>query len=360
MADVLIENLCRKIGPLTILRDVSLSVGEGEFITLLGPSGCGKSTTLNALAGLDRPTSGRIAVGGRVLYDDKAGVFIEPQFRDLGMMFQSYALWPHMTVHQNLAFPLEIRKITGVAARSKIVEALNLVDMEKYAGRYPGELSGGQQQRVALARTLVYGPRLMLLDEPLSNLDAKLRDKARDWLRDLQRRTGVTTIYVTHDQTEALALSDRIVVMESGEIVQVGAPSEIYKTPATAFVADFVGANNIFEAKITGYSRDAATLVLADGVILKACVPSAHTVGSAAKAAIRPEQIIVLNDGASLQGDNIFEVQALGETYQGARHVLYFNLGGVKFSAERQEPIAPGQTFRVRLPSEAIRVFAHH
>jgi iron(III) transport system ATP-binding protein len=248
MADVVVEALGRRIGALEILRDVTFRVGEGEFVTLLGPSGCGKSTTLNALAGLDRPTSGRITMGGHVLYDEAANIFVDARFRDLGLMFQSYALWPHMTVAQNLDFTLEIRKIRGAEARRRIAETLALVDMDNYAGRYPGELSGGQQQRVALARTLVYQPRVLLLDEPLSNLDAKLRDKAREWLRDLQQRTGVTTIYVTHDQTEALSLSDRIIVMEKGRIVQDGTPDDVYDRPVNPFVADFVGASNLLPA----------------------------------------------------------------------------------------------------------------
>jgi len=358
MADVVIENMSRTIGALRVLHDVSLSVAEGEFVTLLGPSGCGKSTTLNALAGLDRPSAGRIAVGGRVIYDEDAGIFIEPQFRDLGMMFQSYALWPHMTVQQNLAFTLDIRGVTGAAARERIAEALELVDMERYAGRYPGELSGGQQQRVALARTLVYGPRLMLLDEPLSNLDAKLRDKARDWLRELQRRTGVTTIYVTHDQTEALALSDRIVVMNAGRVIQIGTPEEIYQQPTTPFVADFVGSNNIFEARVLGREEQRLTLGLAGGVEIVAPAIDGAQTGHVIKAAIRPEKILLGEFGEDAEPAESHTAEALGSVYQGARHVLTFRLGDVEFQAEQADAVAAGQALRVRLPREAIHVFA--
>jgi iron(III) transport system ATP-binding protein len=358
MADVVIENISRTIGALKILLDVSLSVAEGEFITLLGPSGCGKSTTLNALAGLDRPSAGRITVGGRVIYDEDAGIFVEPQFRDLGMMFQSYALWPHMTVQQNLAFTLDIRRITGAAAREKIAQALDLVDMGRYADRYPGELSGGQQQRVALARTLVYGPRLMLLDEPLSNLDAKLRDKARDWLRDLQRRTGVTTIYVTHDQTEALALSDRMVVMEAGRIIQIGTPEEIYMQPATPFVADFVGSNNIFEARVLRRDERTLTLGLAGGVEIVALAVGGIEAGHVVKAAIRPEQIALGETMVDANTTESHAVEVLDSVYQGARHVLTFRLGEVEFQAEQATAVQAGQVLQVRLPQEAIRVFA--
>jgi ABC-type proline/glycine betaine transport system ATPase subunit len=199
---------------------------------------------------LDRPTAGRIEIGDRPVFDSDEDIFVDAQFRNLGLMFQSYALWPHMTVADNLAFPLGLRSIKGRDARDRIDETLELVDMTAYRHRNPGELSGGQQQRVALARTLVYQPRILLLDEPLSNLDAKLRDRARVWLRDLQRRTGVTTVYVTHDQTEALSLSDRIVVMNGGSVAQIGTPREIYDTPSDVFVADFVGSTNLLNAEL--------------------------------------------------------------------------------------------------------------
>ena len=258
MADVRVENLTRKFGTVTALSDISFEVADGEFLTLLGPSGCGKSTTLAALAGLDRPTSGRIAIGTRVVFDGASGIFVDAQFRNFGLMFQSYALWPHMTVYKNLDFTLELRRIRGAAARERIAEALALVEMEGYAERYPGELSGGQQQRVALARTLVYRPEILLLDEPLSNLDAKLRERARIWLGQLQRRTGVTTVYVTHDQSEALAMSDKIIVMNGGRIAQIGTPREIYEQPREIFVADFVGASNLIAAAAGHRRRHAA------------------------------------------------------------------------------------------------------
>ncbi|MBK1871339.1 ABC transporter ATP-binding protein [Aestuariivirga sp. YIM B02566] len=355
MADVVVEALGRRIGVLEILRDVTFRVGEGEFVTLLGPSGCGKSTTLNALAGLDRPTSGRITMGGRVLYDDAANIFVDARFRDLGLMFQSYALWPHMTVAQNLDFTLEIRKIRGEEARRRIAETLALVDMDTYAGRYPGELSGGQQQRVALARTLVYQPRVLLLDEPLSNLDAKLRDKAREWLRDLQQRTGVTTIYVTHDQTEALSLSDRIIVMEKGRIVQDGTPDDVYDRPVNPFVADFVGASNLLPAELTAIGASDMRISVGAGLAITAARAARRLVPGPVTLSIRPERVeFCATEGQA--GPNEFDVDIASSSYQGARFVHAFKLGPHLLRAESASRPAT-KAVRVRLPEAALQVF---
>ena len=206
MADLVLNHLTIAYGGVTAVDDLSLIVPDGEFLTLLGPSGCGKSTTLFAIAGLNPASSGTIRIGPEIFFDGASGTFVPPEARNIGLVFQSYALWPHKSVAENLAFPLELRKIDRAERVHRIAEALELVEMERYGARYPFELSGGQQQRVALARALVYRPRLLLLDEPLSNLDAKLRERARVWLRELQERLKVTTIYVTHDQArEALA-----------------------------------------------------------------------------------------------------------------------------------------------------------
>ena len=356
MADVVVQNLGRSIGNLEILKDVSFTVAEGEFLTLLGPSGCGKSTTLNALAGLDRPSSGRIVVGGETFYDEARGIFVDARYRNLGLMFQSYALWPHMTVAQNLDFTLEIRKLRGAEARKRVMESLELVDMAQYAGRYPGELSGGQQQRVALARTLVYQPKLLLLDEPLSNLDAKLRDRARDWLRDLQRRTGVTTIYVTHDQTEALSLSDRIIVMNQGRIVQHGTPTTIYETPGSMFVADFVGASNAFEAEVVGFEEGTARLRLGEDTHILARPEFTPELGEMLTVTIRPERIEAVT-GASAAEPNDFSVLVDATSYQGARTIYGFALGGQRVRFEAAAGLDSDTTARIRLPVEAIRVY---
>src|SRR5919109_514005 len=243
MAELTVERLTKRFREVVAIDHVTFTVKDGELLTLLGPSGCGKSTTLAAIAGLDRPDGGRISLGDRIFFDGATNAFVPPEAREVGLVFQSYALWPHMTVRENLEFPLKLRKIAQADRAKRIREALELVEMADYDDRYPHALSGGQQQRVALARTLIYRPSLLLLDEPLSNLDAKLRERARTWLRHLQNQVRVTTVYVTHDQSEALALSDRVAVMNQGRVVQLADPHTIYERPADPFVADFIGSN---------------------------------------------------------------------------------------------------------------------
>src|SRR5262245_20458730 len=239
-------------------QDVSFSVAEGHLFTLLGPSGCGKTTTLRSIAGLERPRAGEISVNGRVMYSSSKGVFVSPNRRGFGMVFQSYAIWPHMNVFQNAAFPLEVggRGYSRAHVRDHVMHVLTAVQLDHLADREATKLSGGQQQRLALARALVMQPALLLLDEPLSNLDAKLREKMRFELKRLQRELKITTVYVTHDQGEALALSRQIAVMNEGRIQQIGTPRDIYERPANQFVADFVGTTNLFEGTVVG--RDAA------------------------------------------------------------------------------------------------------
>jgi iron(III) transport system ATP-binding protein len=232
-----------------VIKDVSFSIEPGQFFTLLGPSGCGKSTTLRCIAGLERADRGYIAVSGRVLADSETRHFVAASERNFGMVFQSYAIWPHMTVAQNVAFPLHANrrrhKLSRKEIAARVEEALNMVRLDQYSARIATKLSGGQQQRLALARALITRPELLLLDEPLSNLDAGLRDHMRSELRAMQLRTGVTTLYVTHDQAEAFSMSDVIAVMDSGTLIQQGAPREIYSRPSTTFVATFVGRTNL-------------------------------------------------------------------------------------------------------------------
>jgi iron(III) transport system ATP-binding protein len=232
-------------------QDVSFEVPEGKLFTLLGPSGCGKTTTLRSIAGLERPTSGEIEVAGKVMYSSASRVFVAPNKRNFGMVFQSYAIWPHMNVFQNAAFPLQVRKLRKKEIEERVMRVLQAVQLDHLVDREATKLSGGQQQRLALARALVMEPQLLLLDEPLSNLDAKLRDAMRSELKRLQRELGLTTVYVTHDQSEALALSHEIAVMNDGRVVQVGTPRQIYEQPCNQFVADFVGTTNFIGGTVT-------------------------------------------------------------------------------------------------------------
>jgi len=250
MPGIRIEQVSRRFGEVAAVDGISLAVEDGEFLTLLGPSGCGKTTTLRMVAGLEQNDGGRISIGDRVVSDPAAGVFVPPDRRNLGMVFQSYAIWPHMTVFDNVAYPLVVRRRPAAEVREKVQEALRLVEMEAYALRPAPALSGGQQQRVAIARALVFHPDVLLLDEPLSNLDARLRAQTGEEFRALQKRLGITSLYVTHDQEEAMALSDRVVVMQAGRILQVGTPEAIYHRPASREVASFFGAPNLLAGTV--------------------------------------------------------------------------------------------------------------
>lgn len=237
-------------GRVNAIKDLSLQIRDGEFFVLLGPSGCGKTTTLRCIAGLEDPDAGEILIADDLVLAPQQGIFVPPEKREMGMVFQSYALWPHMTVWDNVAYPIKTRRKIAEKEKQQIFKTLQLVGLEDFIQRYPSELSGGQQQRVALARALVNEPRVLLFDEPLSNLDASLRIKLRMQLRHLQKEVGYTAIYVTHDHSEALALADRIAIMRSGYLEQIGTPSEIFLKPKSKYVAEFVGFENILEAKI--------------------------------------------------------------------------------------------------------------
>ncbi|MHB8813090.1 MAG: ABC transporter ATP-binding protein [Steroidobacteraceae bacterium] len=297
-----VQNLTKQFGEVRALDGISFDVEDGELVTLLGPSGCGKSTTLFAIAGLDRPTGGRISLGERVFFDSEAGIAAPPEARNCGLVFQSYALWPHMTVRENVTFPLKIRGSRARAAAVEVDRVLELVEMLPFGDRHPHELSGGQQQRVALARTLVYRPALLLLDEPLSNLDAKLRERTRSWLKELQSRLRLTTIFVTHDQTEALSLSDRVIVLDGGRIMQIGTPQEIYRDPATPFIADFIGGSNFLAGTVKTLVDGQAHVCLPDGQILLVAAPPAVTHGQRVTVSIRPQSVHLVSGAATDAG----------------------------------------------------------
>ena len=250
MTGLRLEVVTRRFGEALAVDAIDLIVAQGEFVTLLGPSGCGKTTTLRMIAGLDRSDNGRILIGDRVVDDGAAGIFVAPERRAIGMVFQSYAIWPHMTVFDNVAYPLVVRRRPKDEINRLVMKALGTVGLERFAARPAPALSGGQQQRVAIARAIVFEPALLLMDEPLSNLDARLRESMQLELRALQQRLGITTVYVTHDQQEAMALSDRVIVMGVGKILQQGRPEQIYFEPATQAVASFVGSPNLLRAVV--------------------------------------------------------------------------------------------------------------
>ncbi len=283
-----VERVSKLYGPVRAVDDVSLTIARGQFVTLLGPSGSGKTTLLMAIAGFVAPTSGRI------LLDDTPITPLPPEKRNFGMVFQGYALFPHMTVAQNVGFPLRVRKVGRAEADRRVAEALALVQLGHLADRLPKQLSGGQQQRVALARALVFKPALLLLDEPLSALDKKLRAELQVELKDLHRRVGLTFIYVTHDQEEALSMSDRIAILRDGRLVQEGAPGELYERPATRFVADFLGKSNFLEGRVADMRSDGFAYTVSGQRFVQHGAAAGLASGGPALVALRPEKIEVL------------------------------------------------------------------
>src|SRR5215475_9491308 len=305
------------------IRDASFTLEPGTFFTLLGPSGCGKTTTLRCIAGLETPDQGVIAVEGRTLFDAKARLNAPVEQRSVGMVFQSYAIWPHMTVAENVAFPFTVskqRRYSKAEIADGVRRALAIVDLDGFQERPATRLSGGQQQRVALARAVVHEPRLLLLDEPLSNLDAQLRDEMRSELKRLQSKIGITTVYVTHDQSEALALSDRIAVIDRGHITQIGSPQDIYFRPANPFVARFVGATNLLTGRLIGSANGKAAVEVLGGNQIQCLVPQGIDDPSAVSVSIRPESIRLVGRtaGASAAGENCLSGRIIAVTFLGA------------------------------------------
>jgi iron(III) transport system ATP-binding protein len=295
--DLAIRSLAKSYAGTRVLDDVSFQIADGELFTLLGPSGCGKTTTLLAIAGFVEPDEGVITCGGTTFFDRSARVGLATERRDLGMVFQSYAVWPHMTVAANVAFALRVRRVERARIAEKVAETLELVELADLGKRYPHELSGGQRQRVALARALAYEPSVLLLDEPFSNLDAKLRERTRSWLRRLQRRLKLTTVFVTHDQDEAMAMSDAILVLDRGRVQQVGAPEKIYQRPANRFVAGFVGSSNVIDGTIARVAPPSGTEVSIGerGTRLLVTDAAEWELEAPVSVAIRPEAVRLLD-----------------------------------------------------------------
>jgi len=338
---------------------VSFGVPAGEIVVLLGPSGCGKTTTLRCVAGLEHPTAGTISIAGRVVSSPAHGILLPPRLRDIGMVFQSYAVWPHMTVRQNVVYPLKHRKIGRADAGRKVDEVLALVGLSEYAERPVVALSGGQMQRVALARSIVYRPQLLLLDEPLSNLDAKLRLRLRDDLRRILKAAGMTALYVTHDQAEAVVLGDRIGVMRDGKLLQMGTPDEIYNRPADLFVANFTGATN----EITGTLLDRHGLYgvvdVGDGQRLEATLMQPIAAGEKLRIALRPENIAI----GKYDGGNSFRARVLDRRYQGTQTVYDIDLFGHRLEALELGTAARhdvGAEAPLALPRDALWAYRDH
>ena len=344
---VSLTNIVKRFGDFTAVHKMSLDIAEGSFVTLLGPSGCGKTTTLRMIAGLLDPSEGEIAIKGKRVND------VPIHKRNLGLVFQNYALFPHKTVADNVAFGLKYRDVGKEQMRRKVADALELVQLPDLGGRYPKELSGGQQQRIALARAIVIEPDVLLLDEPLSALDANLREDMRVELKRIQQRIGVTTVFVTHDQTEALAMSDQIIVMSKGRVEQVGAPEEVYNTPASEFVAQFLGASNLLPAHSTGVSGGEVAIEvpgLPSFAIPAARAPQVLSAGPV-RLVIRAEKLHLTRPGAAA-GDGL-SVDATVENvdYQGQSARYFLKVGEHQLQAVNmidERPFATGERVSLR------------
>lgn len=332
MASVGIERLAASFGGKTVLDIGRLDIADGEFFSLLGPSGCGKTTTLRCIAGSVELDDGRILIGGRDV------TRIPTHHRNLGMVFQKYALFPHMTVFENIAYGLNERHVPRDEVASRVEESLELVALEGFGDRYPHQLSGGQQQRVAMARAIVYRPDVLLLDEPLSNLDAKLRVSMRSELRRLQRALGITTVFVTHDQQEALVLSDRIAVMNEGKIEQVGTPAEIYERPGTVFVADFVGSTNLFSGTVESTDPPAGTcrVRIAGGHVVAAECDIPVEPGDDVVVTVKPERVSLEPSDDSREG---LHGEVVSVSYLGSLHGYVVSVGGEVINVRRPDTL---------------------
>ncbi len=344
-------DVTKRFGRVVAVDGVTVRVERGEFFTFLGPSGCGKTTLLRIVAGLETPERGRVVIDGRDVTNEP------PYGRGTAMVFQSYALWPHMTVFENVAYGLRVRRLPREEVRRRVRDVLELVRLEGLEDRYPTQLSGGQQQRVALARALVVEPRVLLLDEPLSNLDARLRVEMREEIRRLQRRLGITAVYVTHDQEEAMVLSDRVAVMNSGRVVQVGTPEELYERPGSLFVATFLGKCNLLEGSVAEASEGYVT-VESRGLRIRGVVPTGGTrpsPGDEVYAVFRPHSASL--DGVS--GDNVFSGRVVAVSYLGERLEVRVDVGPweVLLFLPTDARVSVGTFVRLYVPPHRVLVY---
>jgi iron(III) transport system ATP-binding protein len=350
MADLIVKDVALRLGDNEILKGVSVVVPAGEVVALLGPSGSGKTTLLRAVAGLELPHRGSITIGDRVFFDEARGLELPAEERGLGLVFQSYALWPHRTVFDNVAYGLKLRGVSTEEIKTRVEKTLSQIGLGHLAARYPHQLSGGQQQRVAIARALVYEPPVILLDEPLSNLDAKLREEARAWLRTLIVTLGLSAIHVTHDQVEAMAIADRIVLLDSGVIVQEGAPTALYNEPATLFAAEFMGSNNRLDGTLVENSGGRATIELFGERITG--IARTKAAGGKATGIIRIERVRC----ASSPGPNRLKMELKAPMYLGERWELVFARENLTVRGYAEAPLGPGEHY-VEFPADALWVF---
>ena len=289
MSTVRITGLVKKFGGVTAVDDISITAEEGQLTTLLGPSGCGKTTTLRMVAGLENPDAGEISIGSDLVSAPAKNINIASENRNIGMVFQSYAIWPHKSAFENVAYPLKLRRMTKKEINDRVKEIFSLLRLEGLEERYPGQLSGGQQQRIALGRAIAYKSRLLLLDEPLANLDAKVREQVRFELKELQRQLKFTTIYVTHDQAEAMAISDKIIVIDHGVVVQEGSAFDIYHNPNTRFVANFVGQSNFLEGKLISIEGSKGLIDVGDDIVIDGRLQKTGNIDQHITLCLRPE-----------------------------------------------------------------------
>ena len=334
MAYIEIQNLFKRFKNIVAVNRIQLGVKKGEMLTLLGPSGCGKTTTLRCIAGLEKPEEGDIVIDGKPLLSKG---FVQPSKRGIGMVFQNYAVWPHMKVFNNVAYGLKLMKFSKSEIREKVKNVLELVGLGGLDDRYPSQLSGGQQQRVALARALVRNPKVLLLDEPLSNLDAKLREELRFEIKSLVRRMGITSVYVTHDQAEAMVISDRIAVMHAGDIVQIGSAREIYERPANRFVADFIGTMNFISCEIGEVYQDKERVSVrtdfSDDLLCMMPHAGETKSGEKAYASIRPEDVEVFAEPPQ-ESQNVFKGTIDNKAYLGNFLYLFVRVNGTKMRVQ--------------------------